>query len=73
TPVRVRAKLRYRHPGVTCVVTPVSATEARLEFEGEWSPVSPGQAAVFYAIEPDAEGDFEVLGGGTISSQRIAL
>jgi len=60
-------KLRYRNQGVRCEITPVASNAARLRFLSEWTAVSPGQAAVFYALTPDDDGDTQVLGGGTIS------
>lgn len=65
-------KLRYRNRGVRCKVNPISATEANLSFLGEWTAVSPGQAAVFYSLEPDATGHVEVFGGGAISRGSLA-
>jgi len=66
-PFESLVKLRYRNKGVVCQVTPVGSSAASLRFVNEWTAVSPGQAAVFYRLSPDSEGDFEVLGGGTIS------
>ncbi len=65
-PVESRVKLRYRHPGVLCRIEPLPDSTARVKFLDDWTPVSPGQAAVFYALEPDSEGSSEVLGGGRI-------
>jgi tRNA-specific 2-thiouridylase len=62
-------KLRYRHPGVKCHVT-ASADKAELTFVDGWAEVSPGQAAVFYSLETDSEGDRQMLGGGTIEKTR---
>lgn len=58
------AQVRYRHSGVPVTVTidRRSPERARVAFDDEWSPVSPGQAAVFYDLE-----NREVLGGGRIS------
>lgn len=64
----VLVKLRYRHGGVRCRLTP-TAQGVRGEFLGEWSAVSPGQAAVFYSLETTADGAREVLGGGIISGR----
>lgn len=65
-PFKSRVKLRYRHSGVDCLVTPVDGARAHVEFLGEWSPVSPGQAGVFYSMEAENDGAIEVLGGGII-------
>ena len=64
---RVRAKLRYRHQGVLCDVTPLGEGRCRVTFVSDWSAVSPGQAAVFYKMEPEEDGARELLGGGIIS------
>lgn len=66
TPIRSRVKLRYRHAGTLCEVEPIGENEARVQFLGEWSAVSPGQAAVFYAEHDESDGAVEVLGGGRI-------
>ena len=55
----VRARIRYRHPGVEATVHATSGDEARAVFETPQDGVSPGQAAVFYR-------DDEVVGGGWI-------
>ncbi len=64
--VRSLVKLRYRHPGVLCDVTPRSPNTAEVRFVDEWTAVSPGQAAVFYAPEAETDGSREVFGGGRI-------
>jgi len=65
--VRSRVKLRYRHEGVLCDIEPLVGTNtAKLTFVNEWSPVSPGQAAVFYSEHDEEDGATEVLGGGII-------
>lgn len=63
---RARVKVRYRHPGVLCRITPLAGARARFQFETDWTPICPGQAAVIYSPSPDEQGDFEVLGGGII-------
>jgi len=67
-PTTVLARLRYRHQGVECKVSPLGDGQARVEFLSGWSTVSPGQAAVFYETDADDAGDRRVLGGGTISA-----
>ncbi len=70
--LRALVKLRYRHEGVLCDIHPVYdekgdlSNKARLSFVDGWSPVSPGQAAVFYADEAQDDGAREVLGGGVL-------
>lgn len=54
-------QLRHRHSGVPARVVISGTDSVNVQFTGEWSPVSPGQAAVFY----DAT-NTEVLGGGRI-------
>lgn len=62
-----RVKLRYRHSGAVCKVTPIEGKNARIDFLDQWSTVSPGQAAVFYSTSMEVDGTFQVLGGGTIT------
>lgn len=64
-------KVRYRHPGIRCRITPMvdeQDGEQRWQFEfiDDWTAVSPGQAAVCYALEADKDGSTQVLGGGVI-------
>ena len=58
-PVRVEARIRYRHRAVPATVSPVNLDSAVVRFERPQAAVTPGQGAVFY------RGD-EVLGGGWI-------
>ena len=58
-PLRVRAKIRYRHPEQAAVVTPTGPDTVRVEFDEAQRAVTRGQAVVLY------DGDV-VLGGGTI-------
>ena len=69
-PIEAVVKLRYRHGGVRCRLEPTDSG-VRGTFIDEWTPVSPGQAAVFYAPEADLEGrpsdgTVLLLGGGII-------
>ena len=66
TAIESQVKLRYRHGGTLCRITPLDGDRAKVSFIGEWSAVSPGQAAVFYAAEPEENGAIEVFGGGRI-------
>ena len=70
-PIRSRVKLRYRHAGVLCDIEPLGPTTARVVFRGEWTAVSPGQAAVFYSDTDEADGCVEVFGGGRILKGRV--
>ena len=73
-PVEALIKLRYRHDGILCKIHPQdsdatganSAETTYIEFLDSWSTVSPGQAAVFYRNELEADGSREILGGGII-------
>ncbi len=58
-PLRVKAKIRYKHREAKAILSPVDSDQALLEFEKPQRAVTPGQAAVFY------EGDV-VAGGGVI-------
>ncbi|MDR0220776.1 MAG: tRNA 2-thiouridine(34) synthase MnmA [Lachnospiraceae bacterium] len=58
-PVRVKAKVRYKHAEQWATATPTSPTTVRLEFDEPQRAIAAGQAAVLY------EGDV-VVGGGTI-------
>lgn len=72
--IEALVKLRYRHSGVRCRVTAMpddtgALTRAAVEFAEDWSAISPGQAAVFYALQPQPDGAVEVLGGGIIEKE----
>lgn len=58
-PMRVMAKLRYRHKEQPALITPLENGRVLVEFDEPQRAPSPGQAAVFY------DGDY-VVGGGTI-------
>jgi tRNA-specific 2-thiouridylase len=59
-PVRVKAKIRYRHPAAEAVVLPLSRRRVRVEFRRPQRAVTPGQSVVFYRRDV-------VLGGGIIA------
>lgn len=58
-PIRVQARLRYRHRAVPSVLSPTGDSSAVIRFDAPQSAVTPGQGAVFY------HGD-AVLGTGWI-------
>ncbi len=58
-PVRVRAKIRYRHKAADAVVEPLEEGRVAVKFDTPQRAITPGQATVFY------DGD-RVLGGGWI-------
>ena len=60
------AQLRHRHAGVKVELSIESADTARAVFVDQWATVSPGQAAVFYALD-----NTTVLGGGKIAPQVL--
>ena len=59
--IEVLAQIRYRHPGIPAVLSPLEKGNVRVEFGTPQKSVTPGQAAVFF------RGD-EVLGGGWIEN-----
>jgi tRNA-specific 2-thiouridylase len=56
---RANVKIRYAHPGVMSMVTPLDDKRVHLVFDEPQKSVTPGQGAVFYR-------DDLVLGGGWI-------
>lgn len=60
SPVRCKAKIRYRQQEQPAVATPCDNGAVRIRFDEPQRAVTPGQAAVLY------DGD-TVLGGGTIA------
>ena len=58
-PLRAKVRLRFRHPGVGCLISPSSTKDARVFLDFPQTAITPGQAAVFYRGE-------QVLGGGWI-------
>ena len=62
-PMRVRAKLRYRHPEQPATVRQLDADTLRVEFDSPQRAIAPGQSVVLY------DGDV-VVGGGTIIMQK---
>jgi tRNA-uridine 2-sulfurtransferase len=61
-PVRVQARLRYRHQAIPSTLVPIGENEAVLRFETPQKAVTPGQGSVFYQED-------EVLGSGWIEGR----
>lgn len=57
--VRLKAKIRYNHPGAECVISPAEEGKVRVTFDQPQRAITPGQAVVFY------QGEY-VAGGGII-------
>jgi tRNA-specific 2-thiouridylase len=62
-PRRVRAKIRYNHPGADAIVDSAGKNRVAVRFKVPQKAITPGQAVVFY------QGDM-VLGGGWIDRDR---
>ncbi len=62
--IRVKAKIRYNHPGETGFLESAGDGLARVVFDKPVRAAAPGQALVFY----DESGTY-ILGGGTIIKQ----
>ena len=60
-PMRVSAKIRYKHRESSATISPLERRSVLVRFERPQRAITPGQAVVFY------DGDV-VVGGGTISS-----
>ena len=58
-PMRVEARIRYRHAAAPALLTPLGGGGVKVVFDAPQRAVTPGQAVVFY------DGDM-VIGGGTI-------
>ena len=57
--VRLKAKIRYNHPGAEGVISPAEDGKVRVTFDQPQRAITPGQAVVFY------QGEY-VAGGGII-------
>jgi len=62
-PMRVSARIRYRHQEAEALVTPSGENRVRVRFKEPQMAIAPGQAVVFY------DGD-TVIGGGSIEQVR---
>ena len=60
--IKVKARVRYRHPEAEAIVSPLDETSVYVKFAEPQMAITPGQAVVFY------DGD-TVIGGGTIIRQ----
>lgn len=58
-PMKLNARIRYRHEPVKASLTPIGEGQVRIVFEKPQRAVTPGQSIVFYE-------DDEVIGGGII-------
>ena len=65
-PLRVKAKIRYNHPGEYGIIESMGYGKVRCRFEHPVRAATPGQAIVFYE-------DGHVLGGGTIEQGNGCL
>lgn len=63
-PLRVMAKIRYKHQEAPAVMVATGEDSVRITFETAQRAVAPGQAVVFYAGET-------VIGGGLIEKQNL--
>lgn len=63
-PMRLEAKIRYRHPGAEADVAPAGEYLAEVRFLTAQSAIAPGQAVVFYR-GPD------VIGAGIIDKHEL--
>lgn len=61
-PIRVKARVRYRHPEAKATVSPRGGNSVYVKFSRPQLAITPGQTVVFY------DGD-TVIGGGTILRQ----
>jgi tRNA-specific 2-thiouridylase len=64
-PVEALVKIRYNHPGVPGVITPMTEGRAHVKLSVPQRAITPGQASVFY------DGDL-VVGGGWIEKATKA-
>ncbi|MGD0780848.1 MAG: tRNA 2-thiouridine(34) synthase MnmA [Dehalococcoidales bacterium] len=61
-PIKVKARVRYRHAEADAIVSPLDETHVHVKFNEPQMAITPGQAVVFY------DGD-TIIGGGRIIRQ----
>jgi tRNA-specific 2-thiouridylase len=61
-PIKVKARIRYRHPEADAIVNPLDKTSIYVKFAAPQMAITPGQSVVLY------DGD-TVIGGGRIIRQ----
>lgn len=59
SPLKVRAKIRYKHEAAPALLVPLSGKRLRVEFDRSQRAITPGQSVVFYRRDV-------ILGGGII-------
>jgi len=71
----VQVRIRYRQPLVEAKITDLEADKLVLEFKEPQRAVTPGQAVVLYNSKKymSSYQNDEVLGGGTISEEKLVL
>ncbi len=62
-PLKVKARIRYKHREAQALVTPLDSDKVRVEFERSQRAITPGQSVVFY------DGD-TVVGGAIIDKSE---
>jgi tRNA-specific 2-thiouridylase len=62
-PIKVKARIRYKHEESPATVSPIEDGRALVEFDHPQRAITPGQAVVFY--------DGEVVVGGGLISEAI--
>jgi len=77
-PLWAEVRIRYRHPGVGCLISPFNATHARVSLNHPQTAVTPGQAAVFTRANGfwgrlDRPGNFPMTGCQYLSAQDRRL
>jgi len=65
-PIRVKARIRYRHQEAGATVIPAGEDRVQVTFEEPQMALTPGQAVVFY------DGD-TVIGGGSIEQVKLEI
>jgi len=62
SPLRVKAKIRYKHLEASAVLAPLEGSRVRVRFDVSQRAITPGQSVVFYDGET-------VIGGGLIENR----